>query len=68
MFFAARSAVERRAAPPHENRVTINRDVVDAWGIPTLHIECRYADNELIMAKDAVNVLEELRTRWASRC
>jgi choline dehydrogenase-like flavoprotein len=46
--------------PLYENRVTINRDVVDAWGIPTLHIECRYTDNELNMAKDAVNVLEEL--------
>ncbi|ODS52838.1 MAG: monooxygenase [Acidobacteria bacterium SCN 69-37] len=46
--------------PRADNRVTINRDVVDDFGIPTLHIACRYTDNEFNMAADAVRVLEEL--------
>ena len=37
-----------------ENHVRINKDVVDAWGIPTLHIATKYTDNEYNMAKDAV--------------
>ena len=28
--------------PRYENHVTINKAVVDAWGIPTLHIQARY--------------------------
>jgi choline dehydrogenase-like flavoprotein len=46
--------------PRRENYVQINKDVRDQWGIPTLHIDCRYSDNEFNMAKDAINVLEEL--------
>jgi len=38
-----------------ENHVRINPDVVDAWGIPVLHIETKYSDNELNMSKDAMN-------------
>ena len=37
-----------------ENHARINKDVVDAWGIPTLHIATKYTDNEYNMAKDAV--------------
>ena len=46
--------------PRPDNRVTINKQVADDWGIPTLHISCNYTDNEFNMAKDAVTVLEEL--------
>lgn len=46
--------------PRHENRVTIDPDVRDAWGIPALHFDCRYTDNELNMAQDAIRVMEEL--------
>ena len=38
----------------YENHVRINPDVTDAWGIPALHIETKYTDNEYAMAKDAV--------------
>ena len=38
-----------------ENHVRINPDVVDAWGIPVLHIETKYTDNELNMSRDAMN-------------
>ena len=44
----------------YENHVRINKDVVDAWGIPVLHIETKYTDNEFNMARDAVDTSIEL--------
>jgi len=38
----------------YENHVTIDPTVTDAWGIPVLHIEAKYTDNEYNMGKDAV--------------
>jgi choline dehydrogenase-like flavoprotein len=35
-----------------ENQVSINKDVVDAWGIPVAHIECEFGDNERLMVED----------------
>jgi choline dehydrogenase-like flavoprotein len=46
--------------PRYENRVTINKDVKDRWGIPVLNFQCRYTDNEFKMAKDAVESLSEV--------
>ena len=46
--------------PRFEHHVRINRDVKDAWGIPVLHIQQKYTDNEFAMAKDSVQVAEEL--------
>ena len=46
--------------PRFENHVSINKTQVDAWGIPTLHIQAKYGDNEINMAKDAANTQEEL--------
>src|SRR5215472_584419 len=40
----------------YENHVRINKDKVDAWGIPVLHVETQYSDNEFNMARDAVEV------------
>jgi len=40
--------------PRYENHVSINKTTVDAWGIPTLHIQTKYTDNELNMSRDAV--------------
>ena len=40
----------------YENHVRINKDKVDAWGIPVLHVETKYTDNEFNMAKDAVEI------------
>ena len=40
----------------YENHVRINKDKVDAWGIPVLHVDTKYTDNEYNMAKDAVEV------------
>ena len=43
-----------------ENHVRINKDVVDAWDIPVLHIETKYTDNEFNMARDCVDTAVEL--------
>jgi len=32
--------------------VRLNKDVVDAWGIPVLHIEATFGDNERDMVRD----------------
>ena len=48
------------ALPRFENKVTIDKKVVDAWGIPVLNIDCRYTDNEFNMAKDAVDTMAEV--------
>jgi choline dehydrogenase-like flavoprotein len=39
-----------------ENHVRIDKGKMDAWGIPVLHVETRYTENEFNMAKDAVEV------------
>lgn len=38
----------------YENHVSIDKTTVDAWGIPALHIQTKYTDNELNMSRDAV--------------
>ncbi len=43
-----------------ENHVRINYDKKDHWGIPVLHIECQWSDNELTMMKDAVDTAQEM--------
>jgi choline dehydrogenase-like flavoprotein len=46
--------------PRKENRVTIDPNKVDAWGIPALHIECTHGENERAMAKDALETIREM--------
>ena len=46
--------------PRYEHHVRIDEDVKDAWGIPALHIHQKYTGNEIEMAKDSMNVAEEL--------
>ena len=38
--------------PYHSNFAEINKDKVDAWGIPTLTINCKWEDNEKAMSHD----------------
>lgn len=45
--------------PRKENYVEIDKTVRDAWGIPSLHVQARYTENEFAMAKDAMNTLSE---------
>jgi choline dehydrogenase-like flavoprotein len=44
----------------YENHVRIDKDRTDAWGIPVLHVDTKYTDNEFNMAKDAVETCSEL--------
>jgi choline dehydrogenase-like flavoprotein len=46
--------------PRFENHVAIDKNEVDAWGVPSLRIQARYTDNEFKMATDAMNTLAEL--------
>lgn len=46
--------------PQYENRVELNTDQVDAWGIPTLHITCSFGENEMAMWRDAQQQLAEM--------
>ncbi|HXG65913.1 MAG TPA: GMC family oxidoreductase, partial [Blastocatellia bacterium] len=43
-----------------ENHVRINKDVVDAWGIPVVHIECSFGDNERHMVEDMGETAAEM--------
>jgi len=52
--------------PNHNNYVEINKDKLDAWGIPTLTIHCAWGENELAMHKDiAVQAAEMLAAAGA---
>jgi len=39
----------------YENHVSIDKNVVDAWKIPVLHVDTKYGDNEFNMSRDAVD-------------
>jgi choline dehydrogenase-like flavoprotein len=43
-----------------ENHVTINKNVVDAWGIPALHIDMAFGENEQKLADDAGETAAEM--------
>ncbi|HEY1472204.1 MAG TPA: GMC family oxidoreductase [Candidatus Acidoferrum sp.] len=38
--------------PAHSNFVEIDKETVDAWGIPTLKITCAWGENERAMSRD----------------
>jgi choline dehydrogenase-like flavoprotein len=46
--------------PRFENHVRINKNVKDAWGIPVLHIEASYGENERNLHQDAQDSAGEL--------
>jgi choline dehydrogenase-like flavoprotein len=46
--------------PRKENKVVIDPNKVDAWGIPVLHVDCSHGDNERAMAKDALDTIREM--------
>lgn len=49
--------------PHHENKISLNTDIKDKWGLPTLDIDCEFKDNELAMNRqikdDAAIMLEK---------
>ncbi|WP_020531782.1 GMC oxidoreductase [Flexithrix dorotheae] len=38
--------------PYYDNKVTLNHNVTDKWGQPTLNIDCEFKENEMAMRKD----------------
>jgi choline dehydrogenase-like flavoprotein len=46
---------------PHEdNRVELDPEVTDAWGIPVLNIQCRWRENEVAMYDDMADSAAEM--------
>jgi len=46
---------------PHpDNRVTLDKEKKDAWGMPLVNINCQWRENEDAMTKDAVNSAAEM--------
>jgi choline dehydrogenase-like flavoprotein len=53
--------------PNHNNRIEIDKDKLDAWGIPTLKINCDWSENEHAMSKDiAIQAAEMLAAAGAT--
>ncbi|MCS6968090.1 MAG: GMC family oxidoreductase [Cytophagales bacterium] len=46
--------------PYYENKVTLNRQKLDKWGLPTLIIDCEFKENEMLMRKDMMNDAAEM--------
>ena len=46
--------------PRKENRVSLDKEIKDAWGIPVLRFDYRFSDNEIKMAKDMGETAEEM--------
>jgi choline dehydrogenase-like flavoprotein len=46
--------------PRKENRVSLDPEIKDAWGIPVLRFDYTFGDNELKMAKDMADSAEEM--------
>lgn len=45
--------------PDHSNRIGIDPDRTDKWGLPVLEIDCGIGENELAMRKDMMNDMAE---------
>ncbi|WP_081210290.1 GMC oxidoreductase [Salegentibacter sediminis] len=39
--------------PYHDNKMSLNYDKLDEWGLPTVTFDCEYKENEMAMRKDA---------------
>jgi choline dehydrogenase-like flavoprotein len=57
---AASVTIMGEVLPRYENYASIDKNVFDAYGIPVLHFDCKYGDNETKMLKHAMNTFDEL--------
>jgi choline dehydrogenase-like flavoprotein len=48
--------------PDYKNKVTLNKDKKDQWGLATLDLDMRFGENELAMRKDMQASAEEMLT------
>ena len=46
--------------PRFENAVSLHPTKKDKWGIPQLHINCRWSQNEILMMEDAAQTAETM--------
>lgn len=46
--------------PYHENRMTLNYDKLDEWGLPTVTFDAEFKENELEMRKDMIEQAVEM--------
>jgi len=46
--------------PRYENSVSLHPTKKDKWGMPQLHIECSYSDNEINMREDMADTAAEM--------
>lgn len=46
--------------PNHDNRVTLDSERRDAWGLPVLRIDCAIGENERLMRKDMAADMAEM--------
>ncbi|PWU07898.1 MAG: GMC family oxidoreductase [Verrucomicrobia bacterium] len=53
--------------PRHDNFVEIDKNTVDAWGIPCLKIHCAFGENELALRKDASLTAAEMLSAAGAR-
>lgn len=49
--------------PYPDNRVTLSKDKVDAWGMPLLEVSCEYKENEVAMTQDMIETGAEMLER-----
>lgn len=56
------------ALPRAENRATLDPELVDAWGLPALHIDCELSDNERLMAADMRLQIEAMAAMIGGEC
>jgi choline dehydrogenase-like flavoprotein len=53
--------------PYHENRMTLDKDKKDKWGLPLPAIDCEMKDNEIKMRKDMMDTAAEMLGRAGVR-
>ena len=46
--------------PYYENKMTLNKDKKDNWGLPTIDIDCEFKENEKAMRKDMMDSAKEM--------
>ncbi len=46
--------------PYYENKVELNSDVKDKWGMPTIKVTCNFRENEQAMRKDMISQTSEM--------
>jgi choline dehydrogenase-like flavoprotein len=46
--------------PYFDNQVTLNRNRLDKWGLPTLNIDCSFRENEKVMRSDMIYSAAEM--------